>query len=180
MNAPVRRRRGWRVLGAAGVIGGAVTAWAFWFTHADLTHLRCEADSGAELFVDTKLHRLTSCEAGFPKATFRVRIGKQGAGKTREGDGRTPLGRYTLGPPGASGAFGTFVPIHYPTESQKRQGMTGSAVGIHGPERHVRWLGAFVNTFDTTDGCVGLATDGEMHQLAEWLRRHRDAELTIR
>ncbi len=43
----------------------------------------------------------------------------------------------------------------------------------------MRWLGALVNLFDTTDGCVGIATDSEMGAIAEWLRRH-PADVVLR
>jgi hypothetical protein len=40
--------------------------------------------------------------------------------------------------------------------------------------RSTRWnawrLGRFVNTFDTTDGCVGLASDEEMQIISSWIR----------
>jgi hypothetical protein len=37
------------------------------------------------------------------------------------------------------------------------------------PDRRVRWLGSLV---DTTNGCVGIATDGEMKDLATWITEH--------
>ncbi len=119
------------------------------------------------------------CENGKETGTFAVRIGKHGTGKSREGDGKTPLGRYALGEPRASVHYRLFVPIEYPTPEQRKLGFTGGAVGVHGPDRRVRWLGALVNTFDTTDGCIGLATDGEMQTVANWVREHRVKEIVI-
>ena len=34
--------------------------------------------------------------------------------------------------------------------------------------------------FDTTDGCVGIATDAEMNDVAAWLRRNKTAAIDIR
>jgi murein L,D-transpeptidase YafK len=100
----------------------------------------------------------------------RNRSGRGGVGKTREGDGKTPIGTYGLGDPRPSNRYGTFIPIEYPTDEQKHQGFTGSAVGVHGPGRWVKWLGRLVNTFDWSDGCVGVATDGEIERIATWVR----------
>jgi len=113
---------------------------------------------------------LALCENGTSHGTFSVRVGKHGTGKRREGDENTPLGRYGLGDPRPSRSYGTFVPVAYPTTDQRRQEFTGGAVRVHGPDRRLRWLGRFVNVFDTTDGCIGVATDTEMHELAQWLR----------
>lgn len=142
----------------------------------------CPPSKGPLVVVDTARHTLVLCEAGeggAPSSSFRVRLGKRGTGKSREGDGKTPVGRYGLGGPRASGSFGTFVPIAYPTPAQRSEGFTGGSVGVHGPDRRVRWLGALVNAVDTTDGCVGVATDGEMELIARWVRDRRPKEIVI-
>ena len=41
---------------------------------------------------------------------------------------------------------------------------------MHGPPRAFRWLGSLVNTFDLSDGCVGLATDDQMETIAAWVK----------
>jgi murein L,D-transpeptidase YafK len=109
-----------------------------------------------------------------------VRLGKNGTGKTREGDGKTPLGRYAIGAARASAQYGKFMPIGYPSPEQRRQGYTGSAVGVHGPDRRLTWAGRLVNAFDTTDGCIGLATDDEMNGVAAWAAKSRVTEIVIR
>jgi murein L,D-transpeptidase YafK len=138
------------------------------------------SSSPAAVVVETSRHELYLCEAGRAKETFGVRLGSKGVGKRREGDKKTPLGQYGLGAPNASSDYGTFVPIGYPTEAQRREGYTGSAVGVHGPDRRIKWAGALVNAFDTTDGCVGIATDDEMNRVATWLRAHKSATIDIR
>ncbi len=130
--------------------------------------------------VDATRRVMTVCEDGRSREVLSVRLGREGIDKTREGDQRTPTGRYPLGAPVASRDFGTFVPIRYPTVAQVRAGYTGSAVGVHGPARRVRWLGRLVNVFDTTDGCVGLATDEETTAVATWVRLHPGATIVIR
>jgi murein L,D-transpeptidase YafK len=109
-----------------------------------------------------------------------VRLGKGGVGKSKESDGKVPLGRYSLGKPRRSLKFGVFIPIAYPTPEQRAQGYTGSGVGIHGPHRSLTWLGRLVNTFDTTDGCVGLATNRETEEVARWVSHHHALTVLIR
>jgi L,D-peptidoglycan transpeptidase YkuD (ErfK/YbiS/YcfS/YnhG family) len=150
-------------------IAGALAAVAYRAVGHAAPAMDCPP-AKAIAIVDTSRHVLTMCDAGVIVGQHSVRIGKNGVGKTAEGDGKTPLGTYPLGPPRASAEYGTFIPIDYPTAEQRRTGFTGSAIGIHGPMRHLRWAGRFVNLVDTTDGCVGIATDEEMLQLEHWIR----------
>ena len=94
--------------------------------------------------------------------------------------GRTPIGTYPLGQPRASQRYGIFIPIGYPTADQRKKGLTGGAVGVHGPDRRVKWLGRLVNTFDTSDGCVGLAKDEEMERIAKWVRSAKAHTIELR
>lgn len=142
--------------------------------------IECPSNKGALVVVDTKKHTLALCESGRRVEAFRIRLGKHGTGKTREGDGKTPLGRYALGMPLSSATFGLFVPIGYPTADQRKLGYTGSAIGVHGPRRDLRWLGRWVNALDLTDGCVGIATDAEMSRVADFVSRHEAREVAIR
>lgn len=36
-----------------------------------------------------------------------------------------------------------------------------------------------MNTFDTTNGCVGIATDEEMERIAAWVRRTHAATIVV-
>jgi hypothetical protein len=129
----------------------------------------CDAPD-TRLVVDLARHTLALCEKDRPRGTFAVRLGRGGIGKTREGDGKTPVGTYPLGQPRPSNRYRTFIPIGFPTEAQKNMGYTGSAVGVHGPARWVKWMGSLVNTIDSSDGCVGVARDVEIDEIANWVR----------
>jgi hypothetical protein len=124
----------------------------------------------ARIVVDTAAHRLLLCDHDQQAGAFGVRIGIGGVGKSREGDDKTPLGVYPLGAARKSERYGTFIPIGYPTPDQQKRGFTGGSIGVHGPDRLVRWMGSLVNTFDTTSGCVGIATDDEMAKIAAWMK----------
>jgi len=134
----------------------------------------------SRIVVETTKHRLALCEAGREAAAFDIRLGRGGVGKTAEGDGKTPVGIYLLGEPRPSNRFGVFIPIGYPTAEQRSRGYTGGDVGVHGPHRWVRWLGSLVNTFDSSDGCVGVATDEEINTIAAWVKRAHARTIEIR
>jgi murein L,D-transpeptidase YafK len=139
----------------------------------------CARSNAALVWVDTPAHRLYMCEAKAIVRWYDVRLGRHGTGKTKVGDGKTPLGTYQLGTPRDSKKYGTFIPVKYPTAQQSRRGLTGGSIGIHGPLRSVQWLGRAVNWFDTSDGCIGLATDQEMATLAQWVRARRARTIII-
>jgi murein L,D-transpeptidase YafK len=92
-------------------------------------------------------------------ADHYMTVGKEGMGKTRQGDLRTPVGVYhvtsylsgeTLPPRYGPGAY----PINYPNEFDKLMNRTGYGIWIHGtePENHNRIPRA-------SDGCVSLSND---------------------
>jgi L,D-peptidoglycan transpeptidase YkuD (ErfK/YbiS/YcfS/YnhG family) len=171
---PARRRR------VAMVVAGA-----FALALAVRVHLRSSGTArcppaGTLVVVDTREHAMALCEGGRAASTFPVRLGRGGTGKEREGDRRTPLGTYPLGAPRASAAYGTFVPIGYPTDEQRARGLTGGAIGLHGPDRRVAWAGRLVNVADTTDGCIGVATDDAMHAVVAWLGERRARVIEVR
>jgi murein L,D-transpeptidase YafK len=180
--AIVRRLRSTRhgpLLAVALVFGTVVVAVAYRTIARAAARVECPQAPKALLLVDTTQHALALCEDGRAVETFAVRLGRAGTGKSREGDQKTPLGAYSIGEPRVSGSYGTFVPVNYPTVEQARAGYTGGAIGVHGPDRRVRWAGFLVNAFDTTDGCVGIATDGEMTRIAEWVRRRGAKDVVL-
>jgi hypothetical protein len=135
---------------------------------------------GAEVVVDTRRRGLWLCESGHAVDRFPVAIGRGGPGKRRRGDLRTPLGEYPLGPPRPSRRYGLFIPVGYPTPEQLRLGYTGTAVGIHGPERLARWLGGLNTFWDWTAGCVVVGSDAEIGRIAGWVASRAPARVRIR
>jgi len=61
--------------------------------------------------VDTRSHQMHLCRAGQSDRSFAVALGSGGVGKQKQGDARTPLGRYGLGAPRGSKNFHIFVPV---------------------------------------------------------------------
>ena len=126
--------------------------------------------SGAAVVVVVRDHSMWLCDQGHALASYRVALGRGGFGKTTAGDAKTPLGTYALGLPRPSARFGTFIPVAYPTPEQRRQGFTGTDIGIHGPDRSLQWAGRMNLWFDWTAGCIALATDAEVQQIATFVR----------
>jgi murein L,D-transpeptidase YafK len=131
--------------------------------------------------VDTRAHRMHLCDAGKADHSFTVALGSRGVGKQRQGDNRTPLGRYGLGPPRASKSFHIFVPVGYPTPAQARLGFTGGAIGIHGPPRGYSTLAelAMLVAQDWTAGCIAVASDAEIETVAAWLRKQEVKDVRL-
>ena len=131
--------------------------------------------------VDTRAHQMHLCNAGKVEGTYAVALGMKGVGKQREGDSRTPLGRYGLGPPRASKSFHIFVPVGYPTAAQARLGFTGGAIGIHGPPRGYSTLAelAMLVSRDWTAGCIAVATDAEIESIAAWVRKQEVKDVRL-
>ncbi len=132
--------------------------------------------------VDTNSHDLRLCLRGQATARYKVALGHGGMGKRREGDAKTPLGRYRLGLPRASvDGFHRFIPVGYPSAAQRSKGYTGGAVGIHGPNRSARFAGSAANTAaDWTLGCVAVGSDGEIEAIEAWVRKHRVRDVVLR
>jgi murein L,D-transpeptidase YafK len=122
------------------------------------------------IVVDVETHAMRLCEEDRVVQAYRVALGRGGVGKTRQGDGKTPIGEYSLGSPRPSARFGTFIPVGYPTPEQKEKGYTGSAIGIHGPDRRFKWLGRVTSWIDWTDGCIAVGRDEDIDSVAEWVK----------
>jgi murein L,D-transpeptidase YafK len=129
--------------------------------------------SGDAIAVITRKRELWLCRGGAPEQRFQVALGHGGLDKRRKGDGRTPLGTYLVGTPRASGRFGTFIPIEYPTREQASQGHTGGTVGIHGPPRGKSEPDFPSTAFDWTLGCVATGTDDDIEVIARFVRERQ-------
>ena len=132
-----------------------------------------EPEQPYALLVDAARSRLYVFEniAGEPKlkTDFYVTLGKQGSGKTREGDQKTPLGVYhitgsvpkhKLSDFYGSGAF----PLSYPNEWDRRHRRNGHGIWLHGVPR---------STYNraplASDGCV-VMSNPDFDALAEYVQ----------
>ena len=171
-----RRVRNW--------IGGAVAAYLILLLVGVLwagriaEHRGCPA--GATLMqVDAAARVLTLCRNGNEEASFHVALGRGGVDKKAEGDGKTPLGRYTLASAQQSSRYDLFLPVGYPTKEQAKLGLTGSAIGVHGPHVAFAWLGPATAWPDWTLGCIALPTRGSIERIAAWVATNHVSEVNI-
>lgn len=119
------------------------------------------------------------CENGAIKEAYDIAIGRGGIGKKKDGDLKTPLGTYPLGQPHNSTRFGIFIPVGYPTAAQKAKGMTGHDVGIHGPDSIFPCAGVLNVSVNWTQGCLAVADDRFIVQIADFVKAHKSVQLHI-
>ena len=159
------------------ILGLALARWQSGEAHARPS-TPCPAHEIA-VVVNVSTRILSLCEQGKAQREFPVALGIAGVGKRQQGDHRTPLGVYPLGPPRPSSQFGTFIPVGYPTPRQVALGFTGTAVGIHGPPRANVSDGPRNTDVDWTWGCIAVGSDPEIQAIAAWLRKHPRALLHV-
>jgi murein L,D-transpeptidase YafK len=136
--------------------------------------------SGTQLVVETSTRTLSLCEDGKPAHSYRVSLGRGGLEKHREGDRRTPIGDYPLEAGRPSAEFHTFLHVGYPTAAERAAGDNGGDIGVHGPGRKYRLLGSLSTLSDWTAGCIAVASDAEIDQIAAWVRDHGVRTISIR
>jgi murein L,D-transpeptidase YafK len=102
--------------------------------------------------------------------TYHVALGGQPVGpKTREGDHRTPEGKYVIDSRLEQSAFHRALHISYPSAGDifaaHRAGVApGGAIMIHGIRNGLGWLGRAHRLVDWTSGCIAV-TDSEIEEI---------------
>lgn len=132
------------------------------------------------IVVSTKAEMLYLCGSNRPVGAFVISIGKNGPGKFKQGDKKTPIGRYTVGEPRPSSKFHMFIPIGYPTDGQKKLGFTGGDLGIHGPWKPFRRLGDLNTIINWTTGCIAVGSNREIEAISKWVRMMRPEYIYIK
>lgn len=131
------------------------------------------AGYGTSIVVSGESSDLFLCQNGRSIENYTVAFGSKGLGKRKQGDRKTPVGTFKLGrPKNSSSGYKTFIPIRVP----KR---IGTAVGIHGPARGYRWLGPLNVSTDWTAGCIALATDNAIDEVAAFVKKHKAKKIHI-
>lgn len=134
---------------------------------------------GTSLVALADINVLYLCKNNIAIANYDLSLGLFGIGKTKEGDWRTPTGTYSLAMPRPSDKFGIFMEIGYPTKEQREKGFTGGDVGIHGPKRMLRCAGFLNVVVDWTQGCLAVASDGFIKEIAQFVKQNKVKEITI-
>ncbi len=135
--------------------------------------LQMRPDEKHAIVVDSRRSRLFLYEnaGGRPQfvADYYVSLGKNGIGKVREGDQKTPIGVYhvtgnlprqKLTDFYGAGAF----PINYPNDWDKRLGRNGYGIWLHGVPRDT-----YSRPPRASDGCIALS-NADLESLARFLQ----------
>ena len=125
------------------------------------------AQSEVALVVLSKAKRVLQLvdAQGNELARYEVAMGSNPIGhKQREGDGRTPEGRYVLDWRNPESAFHLSLHVSYPNEAdiqaaRARGDDPGGMIMIHGARNGLGWIGAAHRLMDWTDGCIAVTND---------------------
>ena len=136
-----------------------------------------------KILVEKTARRLTLLRAGKQIATYDIALGFNPVGhKQREGDGRTPEGRYTIDGRNPGSAYHLSLRVSYPdakdrASAQARGVPPGGDIFIHGYPPGKDWLAHWFRHWDWTAGCIAV-TDAEIRDI--WARVPNGAEIEIR
>lgn len=135
------------------------------------------------VLVDKSERRLYLLRGGQPFRSYRIALGLNPNGhKEREGDFRTPEGRYTIYRRNPESEFFLSLGISYPDaddlQRARRQGQKpGGAIMIHGLPNVPKRPPAYYQSADWTDGCIALSNDD---MLEVWLLTRTNIPIEIR
>lgn len=102
--------------------------------------------------------------------TYDIALGKQPEGrKEKEGDGKTPEGRYKITYKNPKSDFYLSLQVSYPNsydlKNAKAKGVSpGSDIMIHGIGKSYGWVGSAHTLIDWTQGCIAV-TNEEMEEI---------------
>lgn len=157
---PLSRRLLFLALAACGVV---LAAWAHWPAR--------DPGERADRVVVRKGTRVLELWAGERLlARYPISLGRTPLGhKQREGDGRTPEGRYVLDWRNQRSAFHRSLHVSYPSVADTaaaaaRGEPPGGLIMVHGLPNGFGWMGRAHRFVDWTDGCIAVTND-EMQRI---------------
>jgi murein L,D-transpeptidase YafK len=124
------------------------------------------------LVVEKSARRLSLYVHGALVRSYRVSLGRQPTSpKLREGDHRTPEGRYVIDHHNPNSAFHLSLHVSYPSASDSAHAHAagyspGGDIMVHGMRNGFGWVGRAHLLVDWTTGCVAV-TDAEIDQIYE-------------
>lgn len=127
-----------------------------------------------------KLHLMID---GEPFRTFDIALGIQPIGdKLREGDFRTPEGRYILDKRNPDSEYFLSIHVSYPNQDDRSQARNqgvnpGGAIMIHGQPNAPTWSEAYYRSQDWTNGCIAVS-NSDMIDI--WLMTSENTPIEIR
>lgn len=154
---------------AAAVLSVLATGVLLWANRPDSPPLPTDARADAVL-VDKSDRTLALLRGGRTLKTYRVSLGGAPEGhKRREGDERTPQGRYRLDYRNPNSAAHLALHVSYPDSADVARAAAagvppGGMIMIHGIWNGLGWIGRMHRWVDWTDGCIAV-TNREMDEI---------------
>lgn len=115
--------------------------------------------------IEKAAHTLSVYRAGRLLKTYKVALGPNTKGpKEREGDGRTPEGKYVIDARKRDSAFHRALHISYPNEEDRRRARRlgvepGGDIMIHGLPNGMGSMGKAHRIRDWTQGCIAVTNE---------------------
>ena len=137
---------------------------------ADGPTLAPEGERATMLVVDKAARRLSLYRDDRLLKSYDVALGGNPVGtKERQGDSRTPEGRYIIDLKNDASRFHLSLRISYPDDADRARAAAvgvspGGDIFVHGLPNGYGWLGAAHRTRDWTDGCIAV-TDTEIEEI---------------
>jgi murein L,D-transpeptidase YafK len=122
------------------------------------------------VLVNKSERKLYLLQKGMPFREYQVSLGPQPRGhKLKEGDERTPEGRYILDFKKENSDFYKSIHISYPNQFDLEQARgagvsAGGSIMIHGLPGVLEFPAAVIQSFNWTDGCIAV-TNEEMDEI---------------
>jgi murein L,D-transpeptidase YafK len=135
-----------------------------------------------KVVVEKQNRKLHLMKNGAAFRTFDIALGVEPVGdKEREGDQKTPEGRYSLDERNPDSDFFLAIHISYPSSADRAVARVngfdpGGAIMIHGQPNVPTYSAAYYRTQDWTNGCIALS-NSDMIDI--WLMTQNDTPIDI-
>jgi murein L,D-transpeptidase YafK len=122
------------------------------------------------IVVDKAGRKLTLLHNGDVLKIYDVALGHAPIGpKQREGDGRTPEGRYVIDSKNPRSHNHLALHVSYPDAGDRAKALrlgasAGGDIMIHGLHNGLGWLGSVHRAIDWTDGCIAV-TNSQIEEI---------------
>jgi murein L,D-transpeptidase YafK len=151
-----------------GVVVALAAVAAIW---TNLPPAPLPVDAKADLLVVEKAqHKLLAYSHGQLLRSYSVALGRDSIGpKLRQGDRRTPEGKYFIDAHNPNSSFHRALHVSYPSAADVARARSagydpGGDIMVHGIHNGLGWIGRAHRLTDWTVGCVAV-TDPEIEEL---------------
>ncbi|HEX6911816.1 MAG TPA: L,D-transpeptidase family protein [Longimicrobium sp.] len=154
---------------AGGALAALLAGVLLWANQPDAPPLPPDARAD-RVVVNNADRTLTLLRGARVLRTYAVSLGGAPAGpKRREGDERTPEGRYVLDYRNPRSAAHLSLHVSYPDPADVARARVdgvppGGMIMVHGITNGLGWVGRLHRLVDWTDGCIAV-TNGEMDEI---------------